>query len=286
MSPTRVKILSLLLRLNLVLAITLFFSHYSSAYDTENPTKYDIAKEQKKMDGVGIDLSVKGSNVDLNLPFINEAGETKSLGSYLQNGKPMLLSMVYYMCPSLCNLHMNGMATALGDLELKAGEDFNWVTVSMEPKETYDLAAEKKESYIKNYVKKDEARTGWHFLVGTEPNVDELTNQLGFTYKWDTESEQYAHTSAVYVITSEGKISQIISGVEFDPKTLRLAIVEASQGKVGSFIDRAIMMCFQFNPEKNKYTIYAYNVMKIGGLLTLILLGVFLVPSWLKVLKS
>lgn len=256
------------------------------AYDTENPTKYDIEREQKKMEGVGIDITKKGESINLNLPFKNEAGEDRAIGSYFTLGKPVLLSMVYYMCPSLCNLHMNGVAEALSGLDLKAGDDFSWVTVSMEPKETYDLAAKKKESYIESFDKKDEARKGWHFLVGDEPNVKELTKQLGFTYRWDEETNQYAHTSAVYVLTPDGKISQIISGTTFDPKTLKLAIIEASKGLVGSFIDRAIMMCFQFNPEKNRYTIYAYNIMKLGGLLTLILLGVFLVPSWLKAIRS
>lgn len=258
----------------------------SLAYDTETPTKYDIEKEHAKMENVGIDFSKKGEEVNLNLPFTNEAGETKSLGTYFKNGQPTLLSMVYYMCPGLCSLHMNGVTAALKDLNLKAGKDFQWVSVSMDFNETPQLAADKKESYIDSFEKKDEARTGWSFLVGNESSVKELTDQLGFTYKWDEETSQFAHSSAIYVITAEGKISQIISGVEFDPKTLRLAIVEAAEGKVGSFIDRALMMCFQFNPKKNKYTIYAYNVMKIGALITLFLLSVFLLPSWIKVKKS
>lgn len=262
------------------------FSSLALAYDTENPTKYDIEREQAKMEGVGIDFAKKGTSLDLNLPFTNEAGETKSLGSFFNLDKPVILSMVYYMCPSLCSLHMNGVTAAFKDLDLKAGTDFQWVTVSMEPKETHELAAEKKESYIEAFNKKDEARKGWNFLVGNPSSVKELTEQLGFSYKWDEETSQYAHSSALYILGTDGKISQIISGVDFDPQTLKLSIIEASQGKVGSFIDRALMMCFQFNPKKNKYTIYAYNVMKIGGLITLFLLGVFLVPSWLKVLKS
>ncbi len=256
------------------------------AYDTENPTKYDIQKEQAKMENVGLDFSKKGQSLNLNLPFTNEAGETKSLGTFFKSGKPVLLSMVYYRCPSLCSLHMNGVTAALKDLELKAGEDFQWITVSMDASEVNSLAADKKESYIEAFAKKDEARTGWNFLVGNATSVKELTEQLGFSYKWDEETEQFAHSAAVYVIGSEGQISQIIPGVEFEAKTLKLALIEAAEGKVGSFIDRALMMCFQFNPKKNKYTIYAYNVMKIGGLITLLLLGVFLVPSWLKVFRS
>lgn len=267
-----------------LLATVLSFS--ALAYDTENPTKYDIEKEQAKMEDVGIDFSKKGETLNLNLPFTNEAGEDKTLGTYFKSGKPAILSMVYYMCPSLCSLHMNGVTAALKDLELKAGQDFQWISVSMDTTEGFQLAADKKESYIKSFIKPDEARTGWNFLVGTAANVKELTEQLGFSYKWDEDTEQFAHSSAIYVLTAEGKISQIISGVEFDPKTLKLALIEAAQGKVGSFIDRALMMCFQFNPQKNKYTIYAYNVMKIGGLITLLLLGVFLVPSWIKVLRS
>ncbi len=269
----------------LLMSLTLFCLP-GMAYDTETPTKYDIEKENKKMENVGIDMAKKGEALNLNLSFTNEAGETKSLGSFFKQGKPVLLSMVYYECPSLCGLHMNGVTAALKDLELKAGQDFNWITVSMDPKEGHQLALDKKENYIKNFAKKDEARQGWNFLVGSEENVKELTSQLGFTYKWDAESEQFAHSSAIYVISNQGQISQIISGVEFDPKTLKLALIEASEGKVGSFIDRAMMMCFAFNPKKNKYTIYAYNIMKIGALLTLFLLGVFLLPSWISTLRS
>lgn len=256
------------------------------AYDTENPTKYDIEKEKAKMEGVGLDMNKRGEMVNLSTPFTNEAGESKALGSYLKDGKPVVLSIVYYMCPSLCSLHMNGFTEALKSLDLKAGTDFQWVAVSMDHKETHDLAAEKKENYIEVFDKKDEARLGWNFLVGNEANIKELTDQIGFSFKWDPESNMYAHSSAIYILTSEGKISQIISGVDFDPKTLKLAIVEASEGKVGNFVDRAMMMCFQFNPQKNKYTIYAYNIMKIGGLITLLLLAVFILPSWLKVFRS
>lgn len=256
------------------------------SYDTENPTKYDIERENKKMENVGIDIAKKGESLNLNLNFINEAGESKSLGSFFKQGKPVLLSIVYYECPSLCSLHMNGVTAALKDLDLKAGEDFNWIAISMDSKEGHQLAFNKKENYIKNFPKKDEARVGWNFLVGSEENIKELTNQLGFSFKWDAESEQFAHSSAVYVLSNQGQISQIISGVEFDPKTLKLALIEASEGKVGSFIDRAMMMCFEFNPKKNKYTIYAYNIMKIGALLTLFLLGVFLLPSWISILRS
>ncbi len=271
--------------LNIILSLILF-APSAFAYDTETPTKYDIAKENAKMDNVGIDFSKKGESLNLSLPFKNEAGESKHFGTYFKTGKPALLSMVYYMCPGLCSLHMNGVTAALEDLNLKAGSDFQWISVSMDATETSELAADKKESYIKSFKNKDEARTGWSFLVGNESSVDELTDQLGFSYKWDEETNQFAHSSAVYVLTAEGKISQIISGVEFDPKTLRLALIEAAQGKVGSFIDRALMMCFQFNPKKNKYTIYAFNVMKIGALITLLLLVVFLVPTWIKLLKS
>jgi protein SCO1 len=273
-------------KIKLSFAAVLFLSSVVQAYDTTNPTKYDIQKEQAKMDDVGLDFSKKGSVLDLNLQFTNEAGETKALGSYFTTGKPVLLSMVYYMCPSLCSLHMNGLTAALKELELKAGTDFQWIAISMDSKETYNLAADKKESYIEAFEKKDEARKGWNFLVGDDTNIKELTQQLGFSYKWDDETKQFAHSSAVYVLTSEGKISQIITGVDFDPKTLKLSLIEASQGQVGSFLDRALMMCFQFNPQKNKFTIYAYNIMKIGALLTLFLLGVFLLPSWLKVFKS
>ena len=261
-------------------------SFFAYGYDTKTPTSHDIAREKEKIKNIGIDLNKKGGAVNTSLIFSSESGEDLSLGTYFSQGQPILLSMVYYRCPNLCNLHMNGVIEALEQMNLKAGKDYRWVTVSMDSQETPDLAAEKKEIYINQHKKKDEARKGWSFLTGTLANVKELTHQLGFKFKWDDESQQFAHSAALYVLGPEGKISQIISGVQFDPKTLKFSIIEASKGRVGSFIDRALMMCFQFNPKKNKYTIYAYNIMKLGGVLTLLVLGVFLIPFWIKTAKS
>lgn len=269
------------------LTLCLFLlSSEAFGYDTKTPTSYDVEREKKKIQDVGLDLEKKGELVNTGLVFASESGEDLSLGKNFSKGRPVLLSMVYYRCSSLCNLHMNGVVEALEKMDLKADKDYRWVTVSMDSQETPDLAIQKKESYIHQSQRKDEARKGWSFLTGTLANIKELTDQLGFKFKWDDESQQFAHSAALYVLSPEGKISQIIPGVQFEPRTLKLSIIEAAKGRVGSFVDRALMMCFQFNPKKNKYTIYAYNIMKIGGVLILILLGIFLIPFWIKAARS
>lgn len=282
-------------RQGLALILSSFFVLFISApgfsYDTKNPTPHDIEREKKKMENVGIDFDKLGENIDTNLIFFDEQGNPAPLKEFFVDDKPVLLSMVYYKCPGLCNFHMNGVVAALDKVRLSVNKDYRWLSVSMDVSETPELAADKKQTYLDQEAKNDEAKQdqlkqGWKFLTGDEKNVETLTEQLGFTYRWDGETNQFAHAAAIYTITPDGKIAQIIPGIEFLPQTIQLSLVDAAKGQIGTIVDRISLFCFQFDPKKNKYTVYAYNFMKVGGVLTILLLLIFLVPNFYKSIKK
>jgi protein SCO1/2 len=237
----------------------------------------------KELEGIKLEDTL-GKQIDKNLMFTNEQGSEIALGSLMAEDKPILLAMVYYTCPSLCNFHLNGLVSAFKGMDITAGKDFRVIAVSMNHRETAEIATKKKENYLKEYGRRD--AKDWHFLVGSEANVAALAKQIGFHFSYNEQSEQYAHASITYLLTPNGTIARTISGIEFHPQTLRMGIIEASQGQIGSFVDQVLMFCFQFDPTLNKYTIYAWNIMKIGATLTVLVLLVLLVPHWLRDKKS
>lgn len=253
-----------------------FISTIAGAID---PNQTKLIPEE--LENVGIDKSVIGSTISLDTEFVNEDGESYPLSDYFIEDKPVLLSMVYYNCPGLCNLHMNGAGTLFEEMELKAGQDFNWLLVSMDSNEGSDLAVKKKISYLDKF-NVEGAEEGWKFLTSKPQDLEKLTKELGFSFKWDPQTKQFAHSAAFYAISSDGLISQIVPGVGFDKKTVRLSLVEAAKGKIGSTIDQLLLFCFRFDPSKNKYTLYAYNIMRAAGLITVIILSIVIVPMWLK----
>lgn len=222
-----------------------------------------------------------GQSLDLSMTFTNEAGETIPLGSYFHKDRPVLLAMVYYTCPSLCNYHLNGLTDTLKTMKWTSGREFEVVAVSMNHKETPDLAAKKKHNYLKAYGR-PEGEKGWHFLVGNQQNVEKLAAQLGFKFNWMEDKQQYAHAAVAYVVTPGGKISRYLHGIQPEAGTLKLSLLEASNGKIGSVIEQVMMFCFQFDPRKNKYTLYAWNLMRIGAILMVLVLAVLLIPLWLR----
>lgn len=226
-----------------------------------------------------------GKVLDLSLPFVSDEGEAVTLGKYFDGHKPVLMAMVYYTCPNLCNHHLNSLVETMKGLKWVAGDQYKVVAVSMNHHEGPDVAAPKKASYIKAYGH-PEAAKGWHFLTGTEENVKKLADQLGFKFKWIPEQEQYAHAAVAYVVTPGGTISRYLFGLGVDVNTLRLSLIEASNGKVGTVMDQLLMFCFQFDPTKNKYTLYAWNVMRLGGGMVLLVLALLLVPVWMREKKK
>jgi len=247
------------------------------AYDPNEVvvTGHELPKE---LENVGVAQTL-GAPIDLSLEFTDDHGESGPLGRFFHKGKPVLLAMVYYSCPSLCNFHLNGLTDAIKNLKWNAGQEYEVVAISMNSAETSELAGAKKHNYLKAYGRPD-AEKGWHFLVGRTENVQKLADQLGFRFKWLEDKQQYAHASVTYVMTPEGKISRYINGIQPDPTTLKLSMLEASGGGIGTVVEQAMLFCFQFNPAKNKYTLYAWNLMRIGAILMVLVLGVLLLPMW------
>jgi protein SCO1/2 len=222
--------------------------------------KPEILKE------VGIDQRLN-AQVPLDLSFRDQTGRAVRLGDYFKEGKPVLLSLVYYECPMLCNQVLNGQVGAMEALSFDAGREFNAVTVSFDPHERPELAARKRETYLKRYGRAG-AQEGWHFLTGDEENIRRLTEAVGFRYRWDEASKQFAHASALMVLTPEGKLSHYFYGIEYAPKELRLGLVEASQNRIGSPVDKLILYCYHYDPTTGKYGPVIMNILRVAGVLT------------------
>ena len=220
-----------------------------------------------------------GQEINLNLPFVNEQGENVTLKDFFNPDKPVLLTLVYYTCPGLCNFHLHGVTDALKKMDLIASQEFEFVAISFEPKDTPQTALTKKNEFQNT----PQARKGkWHFLTGSQENTKNLADQLGFFYEWDEESKQWSHPAVAYVLTPEGKISRYLYGIQVSDKTLRLSLVEASNGKVGNVLDRFILYCFNYNPQERKYSLIALRAVQAGAGITLIVLGFLLIPFWMR----
>lgn len=262
-----------------LIGIGLALGSSAIAYDPNHVVLQPDQAPQELQD-VGI-TEMLGDQIDPNLKFTNDAGEVVNFGSILNPLRPALLAMIYFECPTLCNLHLNGLTEVMKDLELQVGRDFDVIAVSMDPNEGAALASSKKANYVKSYGRPESA-SGWHFLTGTQESIGALAQQIGFRFRWDEETKQFAHASATLALTSTGKISRYLHGVRPEPQSLKLSLLEASRGQIGTFVDRIVMFCFQYDPKKSKYTIYAWNIMRIGVVLTLLIMAVILVPLWLR----
>lgn len=257
-----------------------FLGLNASAYDPKE-VKVDAHQLPAELVSVGVDENL-GGQLDLSLPFTNEKGETVPLSTYFRSGeKPVLMAMVYYNCPSLCSLHLNGLTGLMKQLKWSTGQDYDLVAVSMDARETPDLAVKKKENYLAEYARPG-AEGGWHFLVGSTTSVNALAKQLGFRFKYLEDKGEFAHAAVAYVVTPEGKISRYLHGVQPDIGTLKMSLLEASSGKIGNMVEQVLMFCLKFDPTKGKYTLYAWNIMQIGALATVLLLAVLLLPVWLR----
>lgn len=239
--------------------------------DVANNTKIDLLNQ------VGIDAQM-GKQIPLDLRFKDESGKTVVLRDYFNSGRPVLIAPVYYSCTMLCNQALNGMMSSLNVLKFSAGSEFDVLAVSFDPRETPDLAMEKRQMYMDRY-KRAGAEKGIHFLVGDDANIKPLMKAIGFKYAWDERSSQYAHASTLILITPEGKIAQYYYGIEYSPKDMRLGIIEASQEKIGSVMDQVILYCFHYDPSTGRYGATAMSAMRISGVITVILLCGFIFIS-------
>lgn len=270
--------MKLLKSLIIMLFITILGNGF--AYDINRTFKTSEAPSELK--GINIKENL-GDFIPFNLSFKDENNQDVRLGKYFQEGKPVLFAIVYYLCPNLCQLQLNGLLSRIS--QLKEKDQFEFVVLSMDHKEKPSLAKRKKEAYIKHY-KNPRGEKNWHFLTGTKENIKKISRHVGFNFKWSEEQKQYAHVPVSYILTPKGQISKYLYGVELPEKTLKYSLIEASEGSIGGIMDRILLFCYQFNPRKSKYTIYAYNVMKIAGASMVLILAILLIPTWIRSRKS
>jgi protein SCO1/2 len=212
--------------------------------------------------------------IPLDLTFKNESGKDIKLKEYFGK-KPVILALVYYECPMLCTLVLNGLVKSLRVLAFNVGQEFDIVTVSFNPKETAELARVKKEEYLKTYSRSG-ASEGWHFLTGNEETIKKLTESVGFQYVYDPKLKQYAHASGIVVLTPEGKRARYFYGVEYSPRDLKWALMEASNGKIGSRVDQLLLLCYHYDPLTGKYGLAIMRVIRLAGSATVLSLGTFI----------
>ena len=214
---------------------------------------------------VGIDQRLN-EQVPLDAVFKDDQGREVRLGEYFK-GKPVVLALVYYSCPRLCNQILIGTLTSVRQVSFNAGEDYQIVAISFDSRETPQLAAAAKQTYVKAYNRAS-ANAGWHFLTGDDANIKRVTDAVGFRYKWDEKTNQFAHASGVFVTTPEGKLARYFYGIEYPHHWMRLALVEASQNHIGTPVDTLMLYCYHYDPATGKYGASVMNGMKVAGVIT------------------
>ena len=235
-----------------------------------------INKTPFQLEGVGI-VERLNETIPLDLEFTDQNGKTVRLGDFFKQGKPVILTPVFYECPMLCTLVLNGLVDGLNDVEWSVGEEVEIVTFSFNPREKHKLAEVKRRAYLTQY-RRDSARQSWPFLTGSEENIKALTDTLGYHYRYDQKQEVYVHSASIMFLTPDGRLSRYMNDVLYDPRDLRLALIEASEGTIGSPMEQILLFtCFQYDPNSNSYVLSARKIMRWGGVLTLIVIaaGVF-----------
>ena len=230
-----------------------------------------------RLENVGIEQRLD-AQVPPDLTFRDDAGKVVKLGDYFGR-KPMILNLVYYNCTMLCGEALAGLASAMRLVKFDVGNEFDVITVSFDPRETPEMAAAKKKDFVARYGRAN-AAAGWHFLTGQAESINTLTKAVGFQYRYDAKTNQYAHATAIMVLTPQGRISRYFYGVDFPPKDLRMGLVEASQGKIGNAVDAVLLYCYHYNPETGKYGAIVGNILRLAAGATILMLGTFLFILW------
>jgi len=230
-----------------------------------------------RLENVGIEQHLD-TQVPPDLIFLDETGNTVKLRDYFGH-KPLILNLVYYNCTMLCGEALAGLASAMRLVKFDVGNEFDVVTVSFDPRETPEMAAAKKKDYVGRYGRAN-AATGWHFLTGQPDSINALTKAVGFQYQYDARTNQYAHATAIMVLTPQGRISRYFYGVDFPPKDLRMGLVEASQGKIGNAVDAVLLFCYHYDPETGKYGAMVANILRLAAAATILIMGIFLFIFW------
>lgn len=229
-----------------------------------------------------------GNKVPLDVVLTDSRGERVELRRYFsgeQSGKPVLLTLGYYTCPMLCSLVLNATLEALREVSLDVGEDFTVVSVSIDPRDTVDIARGKQKTYLKSYGREG-AQEGWHFHVADEAEVKRLADAVGFRYRWDESTKQYAHAAGIFFLSPDGTLTRTLYGISYDPTDVKLALMEASRGEVGTITDKILLSCFRYTADSQRYGVYVWGVMRLAGVLTIIFLGGLLGALWYRERKK
>ncbi len=267
-----------------LVAIVLMVASAASYAVVENEPGSRMEPLPDELEGVGITEKLEAP-VPLGLEFKDENDRTVKLEQYFEGKKPVILTLVYYRCPMLCGLVLNGLLESMREISLNPGEDYEIVTVSIDPLETPNLAKIKKQTYLKE-LGNPEAAKGWHFLSGKEAKIRTLADSVGFGYKWIERRKEYAHGATIIILTPDGRVSRYLGGIEYDPQTLRLSLVEASEGQIGTAFDQFFLSCFHYDADAGSYSVAALGVMRIGGSLVALSLGIMLFIFWKRELKN
>ncbi len=232
-----------------------------------------IAAEETpyELQGVGVTEHF-GDALPLEVTFTNEDGVSVPLKQYINGAKPVILTLVYYECPMLCGLVLQGFTNGLRDLSWTPGNEFEVVTISIDPSEDAELATAKKASVLGAYGR-PEAAAGWHFLTGSEANIRAVADAVGFQYRYDAASKEFAHAAALTVLTPEGQIARYLYGVQYPARDLRLALFEAGQGKIGTVVDHILFYCYRYDPTSHKYGLWAIHVLQVAAAITVVAIG-------------
>ncbi len=233
------------------------------------PLRAQVYGKPKVLDNIGIDQKL-GAYIPSDAPFVDEQGRSVTLADY--QGKPTILALVYFECPSLCTRVLNGMVRSLRELDLNAGTDYEVVAVSFDPRDKPEIAAEKKSNYMAQLHRPND-EDSWHFLTGPESSSRQLANALGYRYAFDENSGQYVHPSSIMLLDPNGKITRYLYGIEYPVRDVRLGLVEASAGQVGGAVDQILLYCFHYDPENGKYGFMIVNILRAAGILTVVLIA-------------
>jgi len=240
-----------------------------SFYEPKDSSQPPSNRMPQLLTEIGLDQKLD-AQLPLALPFKDEAGRDVRLGDYFGK-RPVVLTLVYYECPMLCTQVLNGLASSIGVIQFNVGQQFDIVTVSFDPGETPELARAKKASYIERYNRQG-AAAGWHFLTGTPKSIEALTKAVGFRYAYNPAIDQFAHVSGIMVATPDGKLSHYFYGIEYGPRDLRLALIEAADRKIGSPVDQLLLYCFHYDPKSAKYSVAVMRLVRSAGIATVMAL--------------
>jgi protein SCO1 len=286
--------ISAVLKLALLLSMCIFGLHLAvSAQKTEhyNSPLYSPKTYDPNDAGVsnGIPAALKAVGIDqklneqlpLDAEFTDESGNLVEIGSFFNQKKPVILALVYFECPMLCNEVLNGLTGSLKGISIDAGKDFDVVAISFDARENDkpDLAKNKKASYLTRYGR-PESENGWHFLTGTQEEIDKVTKAVGFNYQYDEKTEQFAHAGGIMVLTPEGKISRYFYGVDYSPKDLKFGLMESSDGKIGNVAEQLYLYCFHYDPSTGKYGLTILSVLRLAGIATMLGIAGMLFGFW------